>query len=841
MTKPTGDEFDPSADLRARLEELERENRDLTRLVDGLRKTISELRDGELERLADIEERLDDAVGKRDEALRERDETARAAREASHRLDEVYDSFTWKAGKAIKRTVDPFLAIRRGLKSSSEARPEMERPSTPPAGDTMATSTKNSKSPHPNPQAVDLAVLEDVEMKAQYQAATSKRQFSKDSRRRVVMAVSTLDFDRGRGDLFVAVGLGRNLEKIGYEVVYLPMPDWYDVPADTDLYLALLSTVDASQVPKGPLKVGWVRNESAVWVANPTINHYDMLLASSSRSLEYLEKVYAGPTGKFPIGVDLELFHPGDAGERSAVVSTVNQWGRERDVYAALRGREVAFPLAIFGHTRGLSPDLMPYSYGPVNFFAIPEVYRQAAVVLDDFNRTTIEYGNVNSRLFESIAAGAVPVTNTHRGLDALDLEAVPSFTTAAGLHDTVSELVSDATARSSLASQLADVVRREHSFERRAQQFDELFGRPQSDRRSTKTMLAFFPDYRSTNPFQSMLYRSLEPEVVPVPIGDVLELSELEMSHVTDAFLHIHWTAPILNPAKNPTEALTRLKRFSDRLAEVKDRGVRIMWTVHNVMPHESRFPDLERVLRQEIADRADLVHVMCDRTLEEIGDRYAIPEGKVRLVGHGSYVGVYPDLVAPDVARESLGYTSDDTVILMLGGIRPYKGVDLLLDAFEKAVIRESSLRLVIAGRPGRFSGVAELERRAASHPQIAANFNEIADVDLQHFYKACDVVALPYRAVLNSGSAQLAFSFARPVIAPRLACLSDVENESVGLFYSPGDAEGLADCLVNSISLKNRNYQQAARGLAESYTGEDMSRDFAALLRELRSSGP
>ena len=352
--------------------------------------------------------------------------------------------------------------------------------------------------------------------------------------------------------------------------------------------------------------------------------------------------------------------------------------------------------------------------------------------------------------------------------------------------------------------------------------------------------MVAFAPDYRSTNAYQSLLYRSIGPDFVPVAISDVLELKELKVPHAKAAVLHIHWTAPIIAPATDSTGAFTRLNKFLDQLDRAKERGVRIMWTIHNVMPHESRFPDLERVLRQELADKADMVHILCDRTLEEIGDQFLVPESKIRLVRHGSYVGVYPDLVAPEVARERLGYTADDTVILFLGGIRPYKGVDLLLDAFEKAVARAPSLRLLVAGRPASFADMRELERRATSHPLIAANLNEIADVDLQHFFKASDVVALPYRTILNSGSAQLAFSFARPVIAPRLACLSDVESEGVGLSFNPGDIEGLADCLVKSTVLKDRKFQQAARRIAEAYTGTDMSRDFAAILRELQVSG-
>lgn len=843
MTEPS--RFDPN-ELRSKLNELEAENHDLHRLVDGLRTALSDLRNSELGRLEDIEASRDQALEMKDEAEAQRDAALREARVASRRLEQVYNSFTWKAGRIVKRMIDPLLAIGRGFRRLPRERPDRDesshRDKSPSStyGHSTPTSKRASRSVGSNrkqgSQAASLHVEEDTAMKSAYVAATSKREFTEDNRQRIAMAVSTLDFDQGRGDLYVGVGLGRYLERIGYEVVYLDKSQWYEPPPETSIYVALLSSVDASRIPDDPLKVAWARNETENWATNPSLNLYDMLLASSSRSLERLEEVYAGPTGLLPIGVDLELFRQGDPQGRSAVVSTVNQWGRERDVYAALRSQKITFPLAIFGQTRGLSSYLMPYSHGPVSFFALPKIYRQAAVVLDDLNHTTIEYGNVNSRLFESIASGAVPVANTSLGLDALQLHDVPSYSTPAELHEKVADFWSDPEARARRAAVLTEVVRQNHSFERRAQQFHEVVGEKQRHHRSSRSMLAFAPDYRSTNPYQSMLYGSLGSDFVPVPIQDVLDMRELRMPYVNDSILHIHWTAPVLAPARNSTEALRRLNSFLDELASVKENGARVVWTIHNVMPHESGYPDLERTLRQELAEKADAIHVMCERTIEEIGDEYVVPKKKIRVVRHGSYIGVYPDVIDPDVARERLGYAADDTVILFLGGIRHYKGVDLLLDAFEKAVGREPSLRLLIAGRRGNFPGMAELYRRATSHPLIAANLNEIADVDLQHFFKASDVVALPYRTVLNSGSAQLAFSFARPVIVPRTACLPDVESEGVGVSYRQGDTDELAECLVNATSLKDRQYHRAARRLAGSYTGRDMSADFLSILKEL-----
>ena len=117
--------------------------------------------------------------------------------------------------------------------------------------------------------------------------------------------------------------------------------------------------------------------------------------------------MFSGPIEVLPIAVDTELFRPdsSDPTARVGVVSTVNQWGRERDVYKALRAKPVTFDLRLYGQMFGLPASLETFHRGPVDFFELPSIYWGAQLVLDDFNHTTIGWGAANSRLFESLAA----------------------------------------------------------------------------------------------------------------------------------------------------------------------------------------------------------------------------------------------------------------------------------------------------------------------------------------------------------------------------------------------------------------------------------------------------
>jgi glycosyltransferase involved in cell wall biosynthesis len=292
-----------------------------------------------------------------------------------------------------------------------------------------------------------------------------------------VFMVSTTSFGEGRGDLFVAAGLGRYLRRRGSGAGYLDQKSWYQASPGGGCVVAMLPAFRPSRAAPGRRTLGWARSEFMNWLTHPELDQFDAILCSSAAAADVFQGVFDGPVHILPLGVDLDLFQPDPAStqNRSGVVSTVNQWGRERDVYRALRSGPIDFPLRILGQSRGLPDELTEYDEGPVHFFEIPGAYRKAEVVLDDFNWTTVGWGAVNSRVFEAIAAGALPVTNSHLGLDTLGLADVPTYGAPEELNPLVNRLLEDADGRGALVEKLGAVVRERHSFEVRAEEMIEI------------------------------------------------------------------------------------------------------------------------------------------------------------------------------------------------------------------------------------------------------------------------------------------------------------------------------------------------------------------------------
>ena len=111
-----------------------------------------------------------------------------------------------------------------------------------------------------------------------------------------------------------------------------------------------------------------------------------------------------------------------------------------------------------------------------------------------------------------------------------------------------------------------------------------------------------------------------------------------------------------------------------------------------------------------------------------------------------------------------------------MFLGLIRPYKGVEDLIEAFLK--ISNSNTRLLIAGRVfGINNYESRLNELTKSNCRIKLFLDFIPDEDIQVFLNACDIFVLPYKDITTSGAAFLAMSFGRPIIAPNISSFKEV----------------------------------------------------------------
>lgn len=356
---------------------------------------------------------------------------------------------------------------------------------------------------------------------------------------------------------------------------------------------------------------------------------------------------------------------------------------------------------------------------------------------------------------------------------------------------------------------------------------WDTIRKRPSLEKKTHQVAVRYYPDYTSNNAYQNLIYSAFEGlDLKSGSIEDCLALLLQERrAHVV---FHLHWVAPIFAAAPDEKTASARVDRFIQQASRFVQLGGRIFWTIHNTLSHEGRYRDCELRLLRALSDLADTVHVHHADTVSIVDEYFRIPPEKVLVAEHGNYIGTLPDIVSKAEARTHLGIPMNAKVFTILGQLRPYKGLEDLIVAYEKVAADRDDCWLVLAGKPLQIS-VEELQRRLQHLPRAILHPAYVRDEDVQYYLRAADAAVLPYQSVLTSGSIYLALSFAAPPIAPNIGLLgSIIEDGTNGLLYDrtvPGSLEGSLRRFLSKPEL-HADLSRSARQTAELYSWESSS---------------
>ncbi|EMA63707.1 glycosyltransferase [Halorubrum lipolyticum] len=328
------------------------------------------------------------------------------------------------------------------------------------------------------------------------------------------------------------------------------------------------------------------------------------------------------------------------------------------------------------------------------------------------------------------------------------------------------------------------------------------------ADAERDRVRVLMCPDYTESNPYQSELIDALadrDVDVTPVAVRGAFPLLSAARRHGVPDVVHLHWAHRFLITERRFPAVLAAALgvRLLFEACVLRALGARLVWTVHNLADHERRAPRVELAVRRGLAAVVHRLVVHCDAAAASVRETYGLPNRvarRIRVVPHGNFAGVYPDDVTREEARRRLDLPEDVPVLLYFGLIRPYKNVPSLADTF-----RETDLdaRLLVVGNP--WSDALDREVRAAcdGDDRIRAVLEYVPDDEVQRYMRAADAVVLPFDSVLTSGSAVLAMTFGRAVVAPELGCLPGLVGSAGGHLYDPEEPEGLADALRRAVA--------------------------------------
>ena len=270
-----------------------------------------------------------------------------------------------------------------------------------------------------------------------------------------------------------------------------------------------------------------------------------------------------------------------------------------------------------------------------------------------------------------------------------------------------------------------------------RVQRSDSVHARPLAVVQSFRVIRS------TTNPYLSQLVDAMPTDV------EILPFSWPRAVFGRYDVLHVHWPEHLLR-GKPGIRVIARHTLFLMLLVRIRLTRIALVRTLHNVEAYETG-PVIERWL----LDR-------CDRETSlwiRLNPRSPLPyDAESRTIVLGDY---------RDWFRAHQRTPAVSGRFLIFGLIRPYKGVEGLMEAFAK--VNDPSLSLRVVGKPNSAELAREVTRLASLDTRIGASLDYVDDETLAAEIGAAELVVLPYRAMHNSSALLLALSLERPVLVP------------------------------------------------------------------------
>jgi beta-1,4-mannosyltransferase len=303
------------------------------------------------------------------------------------------------------------------------------------------------------------------------------------------------------------------------------------------------------------------------------------------------------------------------------------------------------------------------------------------------------------------------------------------------------------------------------------------------------------------TKPYNALLYSALQELGV-----DVQEFRGRGFLRERSDVLHIHWPESLIE-VKNPLSAWVTAQEYRFLFRIARRRGVKILWTIHDLRPHDCVYPDIELPFWQDFVRITDGIIALTQTGLQLARERYAcLRNVPAFVIPHGHLREAYPRTLTRDEARRILGIPGSSSVMTFFGQLRPYKNVPRLIRAFRS--IDKTDARLFICGRLSKRVNLRnEIVSATGTDPRIILNLRYIPVSEIELYVTAADLIVLPYADILNSGSAILGLSFDRPILVPGIGAMPElrrcVGEEWVRTYHGEIDPRKLKEALAWAIS--------------------------------------
>jgi glycosyltransferase involved in cell wall biosynthesis len=260
------------------------------------------------------------------------------------------------------------------------------------------------------------------------------------------------------------------------------------------------------------------------------------------------------------------------------------------------------------------------------------------------------------------------------------------------------------------------------------------------------------------------------------------------------------------------------------------KRSGAGVIHTVHNVLPHDTE--EQYRDVFQRIYQIPDALICHTKESRQRLVQNFGVSSSNVWVIPHGPLSSDLPS-VSRQEARERLQVASRVPLCLLFGHIRPYKGVEFLLESWYQVKKRVPAARLVLAGKPEKkyeqvlWSKMEEL----GLENEVDTHFKFLPKKELDLWVQAADILVYPYRDITQSGALLKGLATGKPVLATDIGGFREtIRHDETGVLVEYGKPNQMSNAIVRLLGDRDKRDKLGRKGremVATEYSWGEIAR--------------
>lgn len=288
-------------------------------------------------------------------------------------------------------------------------------------------------------------------------------------------------------------------------------------------------------------------------------------------------------------------------------------------------------------------------------------------------------------------------------------------------------------------------------------------------------------------NPYQSLLYSA---------IGSKYQLASGSLSSAITqqivsrrSIYHIHWEDALFARCGTVAQAVKVRRQYVEKLRRYVSLGGKVVWTLHNIKPHEWRYVQTFLSLRKDLASLSHRILVHNQATKSTLQDQTGLNDlSKVSVLPHPAYFDCYEPM------RQTLSLAglppANPRTLLYFGLVRAYKGIPQLVGKLPSEFMARHELALHICGEPVRAdSFLDELFAETRDRADVKVSLGPVPTEHVADLIRSHAGLVIPYHKVLTSGVAVLSLTLGVLTIAPNTAAMRELfPASSHQLLFNP-----------------------------------------------------